>query len=147
MVFFSIALNIGSPAIIENNILFGFMCIKETDSTADPIRLFANILYGCGQQYFYYDSDAQCTGNADGDNDASTCTLAEMNQLTDMQVDGSNINVSLGFETQADADWDLNAASPASVKFGGLDLSIDFSMDKDGTQRTVPWSIGAYEQD
>ena len=110
-------------------------------------RVFANNLYGCEQRIFYYDGDAQCTSNADGDNDAHTCTLAEMNQLTDMQVDESNINVDLGFGTQTDADWHLNAASPASVKFGGIDLSVDFSMDKDGTLRTVPWSIGAYEQD
>jgi hypothetical protein len=69
-----------------------------------------------------------------------------MNQLTDMQV-GDNINVDLGFGTQADADWHLNASSPAAVKFGGLDLSVDFSTDKDGIQRTAPWSIGAYEKD
>ena len=151
---FSSALAIGSPAIIENNILFGITCIEESNSDADPISLFANNLYSCGLSpggfilsTFYYDYDAQCTGNADGDNDASTCTLAEMNQLTDMQVDGSNINVDLGFGTQLDADWHLNAASPASVKFGGLDLSMDFSTDKDGTQRATPWSIGAYEQD
>ena len=151
---FSTALVIGSPAIIENNILFGTTCIEESNIDADPIRLFANNFYSCGQfpggfilSTFYHDRDAGCTGNADGDNDASTCTLAEMNQLTDMQVDGSNINVDLGLGTQTDADWHLNAASPASVKFGGLDLSVDFSTDKDGTQRTVPWSIGAYEQD
>ncbi len=151
---FSSALVIGSPAIIENNILFGTTCIEESNIDADPIRLFANNLYSCGQfpggfvlSTFYHDYDAQCTGNADGDNDASTCTLAEMNQLPDMQVDESNINVDLGFGTQTDADWHLNAASPSSVKFGGLDLSVDFSTDKDGTLRTVPWSIGAYEQD
>lgn len=150
---FSSALVIGSPAIIENNIIFGTTCIEERNIDADPIRLFANNLYNCGLSpggsilsTVYYDSDARCTGNADGDNDAHTCTLAEMNQLTDMQVDGSNISVDLGFGTQADADWHLSAASPASVKFGGLDLSINFSTDKDGAQRTTPWSIGAYEQ-
>jgi hypothetical protein len=70
-----------------------------------------------------------------------------MNALPDMQVDGSNINVDLGFGTQADADWHLSVTSPASVKFGGLDLSVDFTTDKDGVERTAPWSIGAYEQD
>lgn len=144
---FSVTLYTGSPAIIENNIFFGDKCIWETSINADPITLFANNIYGCEQQIFYWDYDEQCTGNADGDNDAHTCTLAEMNQLTDMQVDGSNINVDLGFDTNTDADWHLNALSPASVKFGGRDLSIDFSTDKDGTLRTVPWSIGAYEQD
>ena len=123
------------------------MCIFETGVNADPIRLFGNNLYGCELRFFYYDNDAQCTGNADGDNEAHTCTLAEMNHLPDMQVDESNINVDLGFDTQANADWHLKPTSPSSVKFGGFDLSINFSTDKDGTQRTVPWSIGAYEQD
>ena len=119
----------------------------KLDANADPIRLFANNLYGCEQGFFIMTMTHSVPAMRTATITPYTCTLAEMNQLTDMQVDGSNISVNLGFGTQDYADWHLNAASPASVKFGGLDLSIDFSTDKDGTQRTAPWSIGPYEQD
>jgi len=48
------------------------------------------------------------------------------------------------------ADWHLSAGSPASVTEGGIDGSArdwNVAYDADGNDRTVPWSIGAYEYD
>jgi len=50
-------------------------------------------------------------------------------------------------DTMGDNDWRLTASSPTEVTQGGLDLSAEFTTDKDGVTRTAPWSIGAYEQD
>ena len=54
---FEVALNLGAPAIIENNIMFTSTCVycgcvNETNADADPIRMFANDLYGCDQRFF-----------------------------------------------------------------------------------------------
>ncbi|MFW6262187.1 MAG: hypothetical protein ACOC6J_11465 [Spirochaetota bacterium] len=47
-------------------------------------------------------------------------------------------------------DWRLSAGSPASIRTGGLDgltLGWNVAYDADNVERTVPWSIGAYEYD
>lgn len=47
-------------------------------------------------------------------------------------------------------DWRLTAGSPASIRTGGLDgltLGWNVAYDADTVERTVPWSIGAYEYD
>ena len=49
--------------------------------------------------------------------------------------------------TLVDNDWEPSASAPVEVREGGLDMSIDFDVDFEGTLRTVPWSIGAYEVD
>jgi hypothetical protein len=72
-----------------------------------------------------------------------------MNQLTDMQVDTSNILADPVFVDLSGGDWHLSTGTTTAVKFGGRDLSSEFDVliDKDGNDRTVPWSIGAYELD
>jgi len=47
----------------------------------------------------------------------------------------------------ADVDYRLEATTPTSIKEGGIDLSAEFTVDKDGVTRTAPWSMGAYEKD
>ena len=49
-------------------------------------------------------------------------------------------------DTMDDNDWHLTAATPASITEGGW-MSGDDYLDLDGTRRTAPWSIGAYEYD
>ncbi len=46
-----------------------------------------------------------------------------------------------------DNDWHLNDNSPSSVTQGGINLSSEFTKDKDDVTRTAPWSMGAYEKD
>lgn len=48
------------------------------------------------------------------------------------------------------ANWRLTAGSPISVTEGGIDGSTrdwNIGFDVNGNERTVPWSIGAYEYD
>jgi hypothetical protein len=155
---------------IENNIVFtrtgtGSSCIAESVPTgagnATPLSLRNNDLFNC--DVVYVDYEMGCTGNADGDNNAQTCTLAEMNALSDITVVGVSNNISVdplladidGADNQLatlnDNDWHFSAGSSASVTAGGLngvDEGWSFSTDTDNVVRPAsgkPWSIGAYE--
>jgi len=156
--------------IIENNIIFtrtgsGSTCIAESVPTgtgsATPLSLRNNDVFNCA--VLYVDYDMGCTGNADGDNNPQTCTLAEMNALTDINVVGVSANISVdplladidGADNQlgtlADNNWHFSAASPASVTAGGLngnDEGWSYITDMDNVLRPasgMPWSIGAYQ--
>jgi hypothetical protein len=56
-----------------------------------------------------------------------------------------NIEADPLFEDEPAGDWRLQYGSPAAA--AGLDLSASFTSDRDGSGRTSPWSIGAYEKD
>jgi hypothetical protein len=58
-----------------------------------------------------------------------------------------NTDVDPLFENQSGEawDWDLKGTSP--VKDAGLDLSGNFTNDREGALRSGSWAIGAYEQD
>jgi len=154
---------------IDNNILFthtgsggSTTCIHESTSggNATPASLRNNDLFNCA--VFYYDYEGGCTGNGDLDNISQTCTLSEMNALTDIAggVSG-NISVDPQFANitgpdtfiynMEDNDWHYSVSSPASVTAGGLngiDESWSFITDKDNAVRPasgMPWSIGAYQ--
>jgi hypothetical protein len=61
--------------------------------------------------------------------------------------------------TMSDNDWNLTVDAPVNVRGGGLDLSVTFTDDYDGTTRTTStptgmtnvnaegWSMGAFEED
>ena len=53
-------------------------------------------------------------------------------------------NVTLDTAFAADG-FHLTAGTHADIKGGGKELD-EFTTDKDGNPRTVPWSMGAYEQ-
>jgi len=136
-----------SPATIQNNIVFNSgsgttVCINESDNGTDTIQ--NNDLFDCGD-YLYV-------------NTLSSQFFTDISDLNTMQPQaGGNISMNAVFvdadgpdnniNTMADNDWHLSSSSPAGVTQGGLDLSADFTTDKDGVTRTVPWSMGAYEQD
>jgi hypothetical protein len=158
----------------DNNMIFtrsgtGSTCIAEisqfaASSSTSPSSLRNNNLFGC--VVAYRDVENGCPGNADGDNNPGTCTLAEMNALTDIpggvsgnisldmtalfvDLDGADSNL----DTMGDNDWHLGAGTPASVTAGGLNgrdqnPAWTFTTDKDGVTRPgsgMPWAIGAYE--
>ena len=54
-------------------------------------------------------------------------------------------------ETMEDNDWRLTSISPWEVRTRALDLSSEFTTDKDDVTRTgngtIGWSMGAYERD
>jgi Bacterial Ig-like domain len=136
-----------SPATIQNNIVFNSgsgttVCINESDNGTDTIQ--NNDLFDCGD-YLYV-------------NAISSQAFTDINDLNTMQTQASgNISMSPSFAdidgpdnnitTMDDNNWHLTASSPTQVTQGGLDLSSDFTDDKDGATRTDPWSMGAYEQD
>jgi hypothetical protein len=95
---------------------------------AEPSILQNNNLFGCQVLY---------SGNG-----VSATTIDEVNDLTG--VDSSE-NVSTNSFLDSAEDFRPTVATPATITEGGQDLSALFSTDKDGNDRTVPWSMGAYQ--
>lgn len=171
----SAAIKIDSPGfppaqapVIDNNSIFtrsganGF-CLYETFDatvTSSPGTLRHNDFFNCNVLYF--DQEGGCTGNGDGDGDARTCSIDEINALADISG-GVNNNIALDpllididgadddINTLADNNWHLSLFTPTGILQGGLngsDQGWAFTQDKDGMARPVsgnPWSIGAYE--
>jgi hypothetical protein len=77
--------------------------------------------------------------------------VADVNALRPPWTSG---NIADNPDLTASPERNLTASSPASVTQGGLDLSgvslfpqsSGNKIDKAGTARTAPWSIGAYEK-
>ena len=137
-----------AKATIENNIVSAAagstqICIDEYYATADPVSVRNNVLFDCPTALYRDEASLNLTNIDDVNNLMDT--VASGNLSTDpMFVDRDGADNDL--TTFADNDWHLSGASPASVTEGGLDLSADFDVDLDGIARSVPWSIGAYEQ-
>jgi hypothetical protein len=82
--------------------------------------------------------------------------LETINELNTFRP-GSTGNIIVDPLLSASPEYDLTAASPTAVTQGGQDLSGvlsfpenisgDSKIDKRGTARTAPWSMGAYERD
>ncbi len=155
---------------IENNIIFTTFvsgdasCFGEYAGAARPASLRNNNLSSCPKSV-YWGQAGICPGNADGDNNGATCTVAELeayvgangsgNTVADMSlyfvdIDGPDNNIL----TTNDNNWRLQSFTPASVRNGGLNGIDDggpgwgFTNDLAGKVRPAsgaPWSIGAYE--
>jgi hypothetical protein len=162
---------IASTPHIDNNIILGCpfavesQCIYESVNTgsAAPASLRNNNLFNCMVPYF--DVDAGCTGNADGDANDQTCAIAEINILADVPLGskGGNIDLNPNFvnlnggdgniNTTADNNWYFSGSSPAGITAGGLNgrdeiPAWNFVTDKDNLVRpasATPWSMGAFE--
>jgi Bacterial Ig-like domain len=142
-----------SNSLIQNNIVFTSpgsgqrYCLSEVDFLSNPGSVENNDLFDCPTA-LYRDYPNNNLSTIDAVN-ALTDTSAGGNVSIDpvfVDTDGPDGDIS----TMADNDWHLSSSSPASpatVTQGGLDLSGDFTTDKDGKTRTVPWSMGAYERD
>ncbi len=84
--------------------------------------------------------------------------IGDVNTLTDI-INGMGGNVSVDpvfvdidgadddITTMDDNDWHLTGSTTTDISTGGLNLSADFTTDKDGVTRTDPWSMGCYEFD
>jgi DNA-binding beta-propeller fold protein YncE len=57
----------------------------------------------------------------------------------------ANISADPVFEDVLSLDFHLTASTPTAVAIGGLDLSSEVPLDKDGVTRALPFTIGAYE--
>ena len=136
-----------SSPTIQNNIVFtsgssaGY-CLYEFDSSSDPAFLENNDLFDCPTAFYVDEGVTNLT------------SISAVNALIDMTASG-NVSVDPVFAdidgpddditTIGDNDWHLTSTSPVEVTQGGLDLTASIPKDKDGIDRTVPVSIGAYE--
>jgi len=120
------------PPVIQNNIiaLTAGTCIAGSFDTSEPVSLKHNDLTGCATLY--------------ADDTVRITNIDDLNALSDTDASG---NVSIPPNLDSTQDYHLTGASPVEVTQGGLDLSVDFSTDRAGNTRTVPWSMGAYEYD
>jgi len=166
---FGIVTRDGAAPVLQNNIIFtrigaNSFCVYENEfsinSTVDTMQ--NNNLFACNTAY--RDAEGGCAGNADGDDDPTTCNLTETNSLLDIPGGVSdnlaedpllfNISGNDGdIHTMNDNDWHLSPSTPMTVIEGGLngrDQSPEwgFTVDMDGTDRPAsgtPWGLGAYE--
>jgi len=141
--------NVDRPtnADIKNNI---FVCQPESGRTISAIRecdspkcasvnIQNNSFFGC--TYIF---------------NSGSNLLETINELNTFRP-GSTGNIIVDPLLSASPEYDLTAASPTAVTQGGQDLSGvlsfpenisgDSKIDKRGTARTAPWSMGAYERD
>ncbi|HAK60825.1 MAG TPA: hypothetical protein DCO77_10650 [Nitrospiraceae bacterium] len=142
---------VSGAVAIENNIVFTTsgsyrLCIFETQGLEDPANLDNNDLFDCPTS-LYVDFAGVDLGDCSFNDDFNCLTdIADVNNLSDISgVSSGNVSDDPLFVDQAGGDWHLTPTSPATISLGGLDLSVSFDDDKDGTTRTDPWSIGVYE--
>jgi Bacterial Ig-like domain len=142
--------SVSTAPTIENNLVFTSgsapdrSCIVEANMNTRPSSLISNDLFDCPTA-LYKDNSGGNLRSVQAVN-ALTDTTAGGNVSIDpvfADLDGPDDNIN----TMADNDWHLTPTSPTGVTQGGMDLSTDFTDDKDGVTRTVPWSMGAYERD
>jgi hypothetical protein len=154
-----IYVTVSSKPFIVNNLLYttqgasgGGFGIFEYDATSDPQQVENNNFHNC---IYYYDKNDGSGGNevsnltSNIDNESVSNTLGNWN----------NYNASVSFNSIDTDDISLMdygiSSPPADIQNGGQDLSSvgDYpedtgnKIDKDGTIRTISWSIGAYEYD
>ena len=126
-----------SRCVIENNILYSEpeegIGIREADSGALPLRVHCNDIYGCQAVY-----------DARGVLKTSIIDM-EAYLLASSVPRSGNGSVDPGFVEPTTHDYHLDEDSPITEL--GWDLSAFFSTDLEGTTRTDPWSVGAYEKD
>jgi hypothetical protein len=131
----------GTGLKIENNIITtasgatNQYCVYEGGASYNPTSFKNNNLWDCPNMY---------------KNDGSTpvTTIANVNAIDSYS---GNIAEDPGFANFASGDLRLSAATPAGTKSSGLTDPIGgnqgFTMDIDDKERTVPWSLGAFEYD
>ncbi len=144
-----IFVNEGATPSIQNNIIFisgtGWNCsiVENPDNGKYVQAIENNDLWNTGSTELYEDY----LGNPYND-------IVNVNVLS---YASGNVDINPIFEdidgadddaaTMEDNDWHLNDNSPSSVTQGGINLSSEFTKDKDDVTRTAPWSMGAYEKD
>ena len=140
----AIALTPDGSSIIENNILFtdngasGY-CIMYTGGSALPSSLKNNAFYSCAT--YLSQGINSFTAMCAGKPGKSDCSVT-----FDAAVAADNVAANPNFINMAGKDWRLSASTPCSISAGGKDLFSAIPVDYSGIARTIPFSIGAYEQ-
>jgi hypothetical protein len=149
----------GSHAMIQNCTLWAgqntgdaAICASESHCTVDNTIVFTSGS-GCGIHLLgasalpvrLWNTDFWCSPGPALIHDGAPCGYAAMigwlaSQGVDQRDNGS---ANPAFVDTFGRDYHLSVGSPIP----GRDLSSQFTTDHDGTPRTVPWSVGAFEKD
>ncbi len=146
----AVEMRYGAAPEIINNIIFteggsNRYGIYEYTPDGDPAKVENNDIFNCPTALYYDEGDD--SEFDEGNNGVNITDIATVNGLTDTTA-GANVSVDPQFTDWSGKDYHLTADSPASVTEGGQDLSTEgITDDMDGNERTVPWSMGAYEYD
>jgi hypothetical protein len=135
---------------VENNLLFGqgpssgaeSAAVIEANSSAPPEMLNNNAFYHCDYIYEYWNGFVWIV-YAESD----LALLESRLSAKGSTAAGNKAVAGAGFVDEEGLDWRLSPSSPSELKVGGKDLSSHFTTDSNGCLRTVPWSIGAYEEE
>ncbi len=162
---YGVLVNNASPVIVNNTIdagnapdAYGFFLFS---STAPEIYNNIVIAGGTAKGYGIYESTISGDTAQVRNNDFYNCTtalyhnwggsptditeIAALHAMGDTSANGNMVVDPLFVST---TDRHLQQTSPMEVREGGLDQSsLGIHTDMDGNPRTIPWSIGAYEQD
>ena len=146
---------------IENNVIFtrgGDLRtgVWQVDDASFPTKFSNNVMFGCPDgKYFHGEIGdpgigwiANMTAEECNLDDDCTTSFEEYMLLNEVPVSG---NVFLTGEERNTVGltpaphFRPFASTDESIRIGGKNLSTFFSDDFDGQERTVPWSVGAYE--
>jgi hypothetical protein len=141
-----------SRPIIENNIIFVTggvgsprYCVFEADSDSDPWYVFNNDFWdkpNTIDTVYYWDE------NTTGVSWINFGVMSVSTVLfTNFLPNWSNLEDDPQFKSDDDLRLTPGGGLNLLVRTLGFDLSAEFTTDRDGNQRTVPWSMGAYEED
>jgi hypothetical protein len=165
-----------SPLIRSNTIVCGqagvpAACIRTVSRYTDPLTIVNNLLAvraNDGSGYGIYedgaDADAEILYNngfhnlgllavwnlyydADGDGALTTIGAVESDLTAESFDADGNVKENPAFADPGTGDYHYSAAAACLLTRGGLDLSPAFDDDREEADRTVPWSMGAYEAD
>ena len=133
-------------AVIENNLIFTEsgnirIGISQGDLSSPPASLKNNDIFDCNDS-LYLDVD----GAVDCDDAAAVNGLGAFSS-GNIETTGTALDAVFITPSPPNYDWQLEATSPIEIRQGGLNLGTYFTADKNGTPRTAPWSMGAYEKD
>jgi hypothetical protein len=143
---------------VMNNVLFGDGAgtsygLWEDTNDGDVGALQNNCFYGATLTHLY----GNCTQHSPTYIGNNIDSIASVNSTfsTGITTTSGNLTANPDFQdidgadnilsTLADDDWSIKTTS--AIKGSGLDGSAVLTNDFGGTARSVPWSIGAYEQD
>jgi hypothetical protein len=127
----------GSSPTIDNNILTAGgtsagHCIYELAVNCRPSSIRTNDFFDCTTALY------RAFGAA-----GTMTDIVDVNALAEAV---GNVAVDPGFSSPQ--DWHLTALSPQVVREGGTASAVSgAAIDHDGIARSVPWSMGAFEQD
>lgn len=128
----------GSMPDIRNNIVFTSgvttkYCIYEAGTASDPSFVKNNDLFDCSTGLYYDEGTTAIT------------SISSVNALAGGTSAGSNVALAVSFVNRFSGDLRPTSSTPQSVYEGGIDFSSEYTVDRDGVTRTVPWAMGAYE--